>query len=370
MIKLNFAVPWRVWFAGIQFRSKRSQYYEYLADALTTSPSHRTLLDLFEKDARRQGSKRARGVLTQWWLEQYPRSGGDLSETWRGCVPKHERLVVQMGQISGHAALASCFRQLSTHLKVMQRAKQTFLSISASGFVACVTAATVCGVFPLYTLPHLLKAFSVVPFEYFGVATLALNDWVSILHRFGWLGVFVLISINLGVWYSLGQMRQPCRYRIDSVGIWRFYRDVQSIHFLSVTAMLLSAGLQRGVSLRDVLLQQYKDANPWMKGHFERMVYQMDIGIDPVEAMNTGLLGQEAWWLFVDLVQARGLNQGLQMTCETIRSKISNDIESSAWRWRWVLLSMSLVAVMGVGYWHVLVIEELRQALLMHYSSF
>ena len=145
---------------------------------------------------------------------------------------------------------------------------------------------------------------------------------------------------------------------------------MQSIHFLSVTAMLLSAGLQRGVSLRDVLLQQYEDANPWMKGHFERMVYQMDIGIDPVEAMNTGLLGQEAWWLFVDLVQARGLNQGLQMTCETIRTKISNDIESSAWRWRWLLLSMSLAAVMGVGYWHVLVIEELRQALLMHYSSF
>ena len=124
MIKLNSAVPLRVWFAGIQFRSKRSQYYEYLADALTTSPSHRTLLDLFEKDARRQGSKRARGVLTQWWLEQYPRSGGDLSETWRGSVPKHERLVVQMGQVSGHAALASCFRQLSTHLNVMQRAKR------------------------------------------------------------------------------------------------------------------------------------------------------------------------------------------------------------------------------------------------------
>jgi hypothetical protein len=96
----------------------------------------------------------------------------------------------------------------------------------------------------------------------------------------------------------------------------------------------------------------------------------MDIGIDPVEAMNTGLLGQEAWWLFVDLVQARGLNQGLQMTCETIRTKISSDIESSAWRWRWLLLSMSLSAVMSVGYWHVLVIEELRQALLMHYSSF
>ena len=370
MIKLNSAVPLRVWFAGIQFRSKRSQYYEYLADALTTSPSHRTLLDLFEKDARRQGSKRARGVLTQWWLEQYPRSGGDLSETWRGSVSKHERLVVQMGQVSGHAALASCFRQLSTHLNVMQRAKRTFLSISASGFVACAMAAIVCGVFPLYTLPHLLKAFSVVPLEYFGVATLALKDWVSVLHRLGWLGVVVFIAITMGVWYSLGQMRQPWRYRLDSIGLWRFYRDVQSIHFLSVTAMLLSAGLQRGVSLRDVLLQQYDDANPWMKGHFERMVYQMDIGIDPVEAMNTGLLGQEAWWLFVDLVQARGLNQGLQMTCETIRTKISNDIESSAWRWRWLLLSMSLAAVMGVGYWHVLVIEELRQALLMHYSSF
>jgi len=370
MIRFKLSVPWRVWFAGIQFRPKRSQYYEYLADALTTSPSHITLLDLFEKDSRRQGSKRARGVLTQWWLEQYPSSGGDLSETWRGSVPKHERLIVQMAQVSGHVALASCFKQLSVHLNVMQRAKRTFLSISASGFVACLMAGVVCGVFPLYTLPHLLKAFSVVPIEYFGAATLALNDWVSLLHRLGWFVGIVFLAIMLGVFYSFSQIRRPWRYRIDSIGLWRFYRDVQSIHFLSVTAMLLSAGLQRGVSLRDVLLQQYYDANPWMQGHLQRMVYQMDIGVDPVEAMNTGLLGQEAWWLFVDLVQARGLNHGLQLTCETIRTKISSDIESSAWRWRWLLLSMSLVAVMGVGYWHVLVIEELRQALLMHYSSF
>ena len=370
MINLKPTVPWQVWFAGMQFRSKRSQYYEYLADALSTSPSHRTLLDLFEKDARRQGPKRARGILTQWWLEQYPQSGGDLSETWRGSMPKHERLIVQMAQVSGHTALASCFRQLSVHLNVMQRAKRTFLSISASGLVSCAMAVMVCGVFPLYTLPHLLNAFSVVPVEYFGVATHALNDWVSVLLRFGFFGGFVLVAMTLGIFYSFGQTGQPWRYRIDSFGLWRFYRDVQSIHFLSVIAMLLSAGLQRGVSLREVLLQQFGDANPWMQGHLQRMVYQMDIGIDPVEAMNTGLLGQESWWLFVDLVQARGLNQGLQITCETIRNKIVGDIESSAWRWRWLLLSISLVTVMGVGYWHVLVIEELRQALLMHYSSF
>jgi type II secretory pathway component PulF len=370
MISLKPSLPWRVWFAGLQFKSKRAQYYEYLADALTTSPSHRTLLDLFEKDARRQGLKRARGVLTHWWVAQYPQVGGDLSQTWRGSVPRHERLIVQMAQVSGHVALATCFKHLSIHLNVMQRAKRTFLSISVSGLVACLMAIIVLGVFPLFTLPHLLKAFSVVPIEYFGTATLALKDWVDLLQGFGWLGVVFLIACLLGVWYSFGQIHHPWRYRLDSLGIWRLYRDVQSIHFLSVIAMLLSAGVQRGVSLRDVLLQQYDDANPWLQGHLERMVYQMDIGVDPVEAMNTGLMGQEAWWLFVDLVEARGLNQGLQLTCETIRTKISTDIESSAWGWRWLLLSLSLITVMGVGYWQVLVIEELRQALLMHYSTF
>jgi type II secretory pathway component PulF len=370
MISLKPSLPWRVWLAGMQFRSKRAQYYEYLADALTNSPSHRTLLDLFEKDARRQGLKRARGVLTHWWIEQYPQVGGDLSQTWRGSVPRHERLIVQMAQVSGHVALATCFKQLSIHLNVMQRAKRTFVSISASGLVACLMAAIVSGVFPQFTLPHLLKAFSVVPIEYFGGATLALKDWVDWLQRFGWLGAVILMAFILLIWYSFGQIKHSWRYCIDSVGIWRLYRDVQSIHFLSVIAMLLSAGMQRGVSLRDVLLQQYDDANPWLQGHLERMVYQMDIGVDPVEAINTGLMGQEAWWLFVDLVEARGLNQGLQITCETIRTKISTEIESSAWGWRWLLLSMSLITVMGVGYWHVLVIEELRQALLMHYSTF
>ena len=363
-------VPWRVWFASWQFRSQRARYYEYLAEALNTSPSHRTLLDLFAKDAQRHGPKRARGILTRWWLEQFPHTGGNLSETWRGTMPKHDRLIVHKAQASGHKALAACCQQLAVHLRVMQSATRTFLSISASGMVACLIGLAVCCIFPLFTLPHLLKAFSAVPIEYYGTATLRLMAWVDLIQSYGWISLFMVTIFFLGMIYSFSYVVHPWRYRLDSIGLWRIYRDVQSIRFFSATAMLLSAGLQRGMALREVLLEQHGDVNPWLQGHLQRMVYQMDIGVDPVEAINTGLIDKEAWWLFIDLVQARGLHEGLQQTCETIRSKIANDIEQRAWRWRWLLLSLSLACVMAIGYWHIVVIEALRQGLLMHYSTF
>lgn len=363
-------LPWRVRLASWQFRYQRIQYYEYLAHALDSAVSHRTLLDVFVKDVLRYGSKHPRGILTQWWLDQYPSQGGDLSQTWHLTMPRPECAMVRMAQQSGHAALASCFKQLGLHLQVMQSVTRTFLGITATGLVAMVLAVVVCCVFPLFTLPHLLKAFVMVPPLYFGQATRAMQTWVAFLTTYGWIGLIVLVTLVGACGYSLAHVNQRWRYALDAWGVWRFYRDLHAMQFLSMTAMLLRAGMNRGIALREVLIDQYAQATPWMQGHLQRMIYQMDIGVDPMDALNTGLMGKQTWWLFIDLIQAKGLNDGLDQTCEVIRNQIATDIRQRAWTWRWGLLLAGVGCVMGMGYWHMRVIEQLRQGLLMHYATF
>jgi len=214
----------------------------------------------------------------------------------------------------------------------------------------------------------LAQAFSVVPASLYGLQTQRLMSWSDLVVSHGWLLLLVAFAgLALSVW-SFGHVVGPVRQVLDRLGPWQLYRDMQAIRFLMMTATLLKTLQQRGVTLRHVLLVQHGCANRWVGWHLRQMVAQIDRGMDPLDALQTGLISDQARWCLLDVVRVRGLSDGLLTASSQISEQITASMARRAVVWRWLLLVMAVGVVFAVAAWHVEVIEEMRRALTLMYS--
>jgi type II secretory pathway component PulF len=236
------------------------------------------------------------------------------------------------------------------------------------GLVAFVVALAVLLIMPVFAAPRLAKAFSAVPQALYGLKTQRLMSWADLIVSHGWLLILLAMAV-LGAWvWSFGHLLGPLRQVLDRLGPWRLYRDMQAIRFLMMTATLLRTLQQRGVTLRHVLLVQQGCANRWVGWHLQQMIRQIDRGIDPIDALHTGLMSDQARWCLLDVVRVRGLSDGLLMASSQISEQITESMVRRALVWRWLLLVTAVGAVFAMGAWHVEVIEEMRRALTLMYG--
>jgi type II secretory pathway component PulF len=327
-----------------------------------------TLLLTFEQDSWRHGGVSARGRLAAWWAMQYGVSGGDLVQTWRGTLPESDLQSIWLAQQAGQGALVQTLSSLAKQIRLWQGCLAQFWQTMAVGLVALTVALCCLLVMPLWTTPRLTQAFISVPSQFYGSSTIALISWVDWVSRFWWVLLLVL-GLGLGfVWWSLSGLTGSMRDRLDRFGIWRLYRDLQAMRFLSGTATLLDALSASGVSLRTVLVTQQHQAGAWLADHLGRMVQQLDAGADALSSLNTGLLTGDVWWRFVDVVRIHGLAQGLGTASGAIGQMLKLQLARRAQILRWTLLAGALACVMAVGLWHLRAIEELRQGLTLYYS--
>jgi type II secretory pathway component PulF len=362
-------MPWRVSWAAWQFGRSRAEYYDFLAQLLRQDRSDQTLLDIFRQDSLRYGQWGARGVLAQWWLVQYPASGGDLAQTWKGTLPESDIQCVSLAQDAGQQALVDTLSALARQIRVLQVCLRDFWQTVAVGIAAAIVALLVLLILPLYSAPTLVASFSVVGPDLYGASTRQLVQWSLFVSTYGWL---FALAVGLAIWAFLSSFpRLTGRWRktLDQIGPWRLYRDMQSMRFLVMTATLLSALEQRGVSLRAVLQTQINGSTPWMGSHLACMVHAIDQGLAPLEAMNTGLFNRQAWWQLIDLARIAGLSEALRQSSTHICDALAESVKRRAVVIRWVLLSASIGGVLFVGTWHAQVIEEMRRALMVVYGA-
>ena len=361
-------IPMGVRLAAWRFKSKRADYYEFLAELLNNRALEQTLLLTFEQDSWRHGGASARGRLAAWWALQYGVSGGDLVQTWRGTLPEGDLQSIALAQQAGQGALVQTLGSLAKQIRLWQGCLGHFWQTMAVGLVALMVALACLLVMPLWTTPRLTQAFISVPPQFYGASTVALIKWVEWIGRFWWV-LLCMVCFSLGlVWWSLSGLTGPVRDRLDRFGVWRLYRDLQAMRFLSGTATLLDALSASGVSLRTVLVTQQQQAGAWLSDHLARMVQQLDAGVDALSSLNTGLLAGDVWWRFVDVVRIHGLSQGLGTASGAIGEMLKVQLARRAQVLRWVLLAGALGCVMAVGLWHLRAIEELRQGLTLFYS--
>ena len=85
-------------------------------------------------------------------------------------------------------------------------------------------------------------------------------------------------------------------------------------------------------------------------------------------AMNTGLIDYQTWWYFTDMVQAVGLDEGMERTQGHLETLAVARLRRQALSLRWMLLIGSMLAVMAIGLFHYRVIDELRQSLSLQFA--
>lgn len=363
LYRLPLSILWAKW----RFASQRADYYEFLAQNLQQSRSSRTLLDIFLQDHRRHGQRSARGRLSRWWSQRYLVLGGDLAQTWRLTLPATDLDCIGVAQQVGEPALIETLHALALQTRALRTSASDFWQAAAAGIVALLVACSCTVVMPLFTAPRLVASFSMVPPALYGPATRRLLDWSGLVGQHGWLGLLLLVVwLGFFVW-SFANLTGRFRDWLDCVSPWSLYRDIQAMRFLVSSATQLNALMRQGISLRSVINTQQRYANRWVASHLARMTTRLDLGMDPLDALDTGLVSAVIWWQLVDVVRVHGLSDGLRLASVRLCDDISRSVRRRAQVLRWVLLIVSLVVVFLVGAWHAQVIEEMRQSLTFFY---
>lgn len=371
-LKSFLLIGWRSFrlnLAARRFKANRADYYDYLSDLIGATAGTKTLLNIFQDDAKRYTLSSARGLLSASWAERFPRAGGDLFTTWYGSLPLEDLVAIQAAQYAGAGAFIQTLRQLSTVVRVTDLARQEFLQTILAGVASLLVAVGALLLIPFFTAERLALAFASLPPEYFGPVTQSffrISDWLA---QLWWFAALTILMLVCGALWSLPNLIGPVRRWLDRWGIWRLYRVVQAIRFLSLLAVLLEPRGNISSRLREALLIQQNGATNWMTMHMDTMLARIDAGLEAIDALDTGLVDEQTWWYFTDMVLTLGLDTGLQRTCKRLSDHTVGKLSKQAILIRWVLLLCSVSIVLGVAFWHVRVFEELRQALSLYYAN-
>lgn len=352
-----------------RFAARRADYFDYLHAVLAASQGRLTLRELFDRDALRHGLASVRGRLSRRWSARCEAGGGDLHATWRGCFPSDELALVRSAQALGNARLLACFQALAQHLGLLIQARQLVWATLAVAGVALLVLTGLMLAVPLWTAPALQQAFQGLPPAYYGSRAQALFAAAQVLRLWGFalpLGVLLGLAALL---CALPRARGRWRRRLDRLGPWRLYRQVQALRFVALMAMLLQEGGGHSTQVRPVLVLLHEDAQPWLAAHLRGMIARVDQGCVGARVFDTGLLDRELVWFLDDMVAARGLQAGLQATHARMRQVWMRRVRREAQAMRWLVLLACVGCAVGLALWHYAVIDDLRRGWMMFQAS-
>ncbi len=360
---------WRLQADAWRFRRARSDYYAYLAALLRAGQGHFSLRDIFANDARRYGPGHYRGRLAARWEQACGTHGGELAALWVGVAPAQECLLLATAQGAGAQALVQGLEDLARACRLSEQAMQQLWGTLASAIAAVTVLLGTLWAIPLFTAPHLKQVFGHLPAAYFGPLTLRLYALAANLM---WLGPLVALvamaCFGVGVW-SLGHWSGPWRVRCDGIGPWRLYRDAQAIRFLGLLEVLLRDRGAIDTRLRAALQAQRHYALPWLGWHIDMMLARIDQGVVGAATFQTGLLDRELWWFMSDMMAAHGIEMGLTQARQRVEQRWLPRLLRQAAGWRWLLLILTVLAMLGLAFWHYGVIDELRRGLTSFYAA-
>jgi len=351
-----------------RFRSMRADYFEYLSASIKGARGRHSLRDIFDKDAHRYMG-RARGRLAASWSQIYQESGGDLYATWSGCVPAGELALVRVAQLSGNDALVDTLCDLA-HVAGLSQKAATILHRTV--WSALLSLLIFCGLIlaiPTVTVPRLAGLFDSLPSEYFGSWTRALFSFSELL-KVGMLPALALIIVGvIFVGWSMSNLTGPLRRLLDRCFLWRIHRALAALGFMSFLAVMLRRRDSGSTQLRTALTMLGAGASPWLRDHVDEMIDRIDYGLVGADTFDTGLLERELYWYLQDMVDARGLVDGVSLLCGRLNERVLPQVERQAHVLRWSLLLVCVAGVLMLGLWHYAAIDELRRSMMIFYAS-
>ncbi len=367
-----FEARWRPVLHSIdcwRFSFVRGDYYDYLAALLHGLQGRRTLKEVFEQDARRYGPSSVRGRLSMLWVQSYQMAGGDLYATWSGCFPQAELGLIRTAQSFGNAALIKTLRELAQVLNLTRQTTEILVTTLWSAVMALFLVFAMMLAIPWFTVPQLTHTFSAVPVEYYGSLTRSLMRFSELIQAHYLFVAVLLVGGCMLLLWSLPNSSGPIRRRLESLALWRIYRYVAALRFLALLAIVLGRDESESTQLRAALVLQKTATSKWQLSHINAMLARIDAGMVGADTFDTGLLDRDQFWFFSDMVMARGLQAGLMLGSDRLRTHVLGTVARQATALRWCLLLASLTCLLGVGVWHYAVIDELRRSLMIFYAS-
>lgn len=350
------------------FASHRADYFAYLYMVLAATEGRLTIRELFDRDVQRYGLSNTRGRLSARWSELCEVSGGDLYTTWLSSFPVDELLLIRVAQNHGNQRLLTAFKALADHLDLLIQAKKILWSTVAVAVLALLIPGMLLFVLPWWTVPALKQSFSGLPDAYLGSWAGSLFTIADFLQQWIFLLPLLIVVPIAALVFSLPRANGPIRKQLDKFGIWRLYRQVQALRFLSLIAIILQPGTGYSSQLRPVVSLFYEGSKPWLQQHIQEIIYHIDQGTTDACAFATGLLDRDLFWFFADVSQANGLQSGLQAVHSRMRSHWLGNIQRQATVLRWFGLLVGVAMAVGIGLWHYAAIDDLRRAWMMFHS--
>lgn len=363
-LRIPFALT-RVGWAARQFAGQRADWYEYLADMTEDTQGKRTILHIFEADARRYGPRSARGILSAHWALRVADTG-DLGRTFIGTLPRREVAEFVSLQRQGQEVFAGGLRDMASLVRLNAQLRSLLLSTLLAAIVAlAVLWTTIMLGLPYLTAPMLHDALPDVPPEYLRPVSrtfFGLAQWLRDNNALLWGSTFAAV---LALAVSFPNFDGRIRRALDHWGPYRLYRDVQAIRVVSTAATALKPRSGKTVPLREVIDLQLAGASRWLARRLQAMHHRLDDAKPGAAVWDVGLLDRDTYWYLEDLASTLGLDAALQKTRARMQTTLLKRVQGRAQALRWTVLISTVLTMLGLLAWHYGVMWDMRNAMML-----
>lgn len=352
----------------LEFRKHQAEYFLYLSQLLKGTQGQYTVRSVFAADIQRYGLKHYRGRLAHYWLGLYQKNGGSLALTWQSTLSTDTWLLLKISQDQGDKALLEALAILAEQLRDQKQLHWLLMQLFWPVGFAVLLLSLMLLLVPWYTVPQLQQTFYAVPEHAYGAYTQKLFAWSLLSQRYGgWTvsGLFILVGACC---YSLPSYLGRLRSYLDYLEPWRSYKAWQGLRTLRLLSLLLQSG-SRQLRLGQALQLMQATPNVWLSDYLQRMQKKITQGETGAYSFDVSLFPKELVWFMADMEKSQGLVTALSLSADYWQGVLARRLPLEAQIWRWAVLLVCVAGLLLLGGWHYVVIDELRQGLLMQYAS-
>ena len=332
-----------------EFQGRRHAYLDLLADQLERIGGRVNYMELFSREASRYYGT-GRGKLAAFWIDCMEGRGARLAEIWKESFPPDELAIISVAELRGKDSTIAALRNIARVGVAISVSQSEFLKTAAVGVIAVGLACSTLLAMPLFFKPLFMDIYSMVPPDLYGPLTkrfFAISDFIKYSAPFigvGLLAILMWIRWALPNW--VGERRT---WADDKIGLFKAYRQFKGSLFLATFASLTSSNGSDVTNQRNALKLMASQLTPWLRSKVTLMLRKIDeTGAKDAELFDVGVVDKETFYLISDLVDARGLGEGLGQAGRESEKRVVATIREKGNVVRWILLGGSLITVFSI----------------------
>ena len=217
------------------------------------------------------------------WLSEI-RSGSTLSQAVSSWLPSQEVMFFNAGEETGDMQNA-----LEEMIKMVRQITDLRSSVVAPLLISMTYVIVLFGIIIGMSIFLVPEFKDMLPPEERPLFTNRFFMFTDFMAQWGLLIVGVLVSLGFLIGTTLGVFRGSIRDRLDDVPPWSLYRRYQAAQFL----IMLASMMKSGMPIQKAIQSTMRFSNRFLNAHFNRMLENLNSGLEDAEALNTGLFPKD-----------------------------------------------------------------------------